>query len=99
MYRGPAFIKNIFNRANDYLRLVKFAHTIFALPFALIGFFLAIKFTGSVFSFKLFVLILLAMVFARNSAMGFNRYLDRNIDGKNPRTSAREIPAGILSAG
>jgi len=80
-----------------YLKLVKFAHTIFALPFALIGFALALNLTGNEFSLRLLVLILVAMVTARNSAMGFNRYLDREFDARNPRTKTREIPAGVLS--
>ena len=80
-----------------YLRLVKFAHTIFALPFALIGFALALNLTGNEFSVRLLVLILVAMVTARNSAMGFNRYLDREFDSRNPRTKTREIPSGALS--
>lgn len=79
-----------------YLSLVKFAHTIFALPFALIGFFLAIKLTDAVLSWKTFALVILCMVFARNAAMSFNRYIDRNIDIKNPRTAIREIPSGII---
>jgi len=83
----------------DYFKLVKFAHTVFALPFAIIGFFLATRLTGGEFSLRLFALILLAMVFARNSAMGFNRYVDRYIDAKNPRTAGREIPSRKLSAG
>lgn len=91
--------KTIIKEIGKFLKLVKFSHTIFALPFALIGFFLAVRITGSDFSWRLFGLILLAMVFARNSAMGFNRYLDREIDAKNPRTSSREIPAGHLSPG
>lgn len=81
----------------DYLNLVKFSHTIFALPFAMVGYFLAINLPGYEFLWKTFALVLLCMVFARNSAMAFNRYLDRDIDGKNPRTAIREIPAGILS--
>jgi 4-hydroxybenzoate polyprenyltransferase len=80
-----------------YLSLVKFAHTIFALPFALLGFFLATLATGQSLSLRLFVLVLLCMVFARSAAMGFNRYLDRDIDRKNPRTAEREIPAGVIS--
>lgn len=83
----------------DYLRLVKFSHTIFALPFALVGYFLAISLPDFGFEWRTFILVLLCMVFARNAAMAFNRYLDRDIDGKNPRTAIREIPAGILSAG
>ena len=82
----------------DYLSLVKFSHTIFALPFALVGYFLAIHLPDYSFQWKTFLLVLLCMVFARNAAMAFNRYLDRDIDGKNPRTAIREIPAGILSA-
>ncbi len=81
---------------NNYLSLVKFSHTIFALPFAVIGYFLAIHFTDATFTIRLFGLILLCMVFARNAAMGFNRYIDRNIDQQNVRTAVREIPAGIV---
>lgn len=80
-----------------YLSLVKFSHTIFALPFALLGFFLATLEVGTGFSWRLFFLVLLSMIFARSAAMAFNRYLDRDIDEKNPRTATREIPAGIIS--
>lgn len=79
-----------------YLSLVKFSHTIFALPFAVIGYFLAIQKFGFVLDWLLFLKVLLCMVFARNAAMGFNRYADRDIDGKNPRTSVREIPSGVI---
>jgi len=82
---------------NRYFSLVKFSHTIFALPFALIGFFLGITQLGQPFSWKLLGLMLLCMVFARSAAMAFNRYIDRDIDGKNPRTATREIPAGAIS--
>ena len=78
-----------------YFKLVKFSHTIFALPFALIGFFLALENYSA--KLVIFVLILLCMIFARNSAMGFNRYIDRKIDKKNIRTKNREIPAGIIN--
>jgi 4-hydroxybenzoate polyprenyltransferase len=78
-----------------YLSLVKFSHTIFALPFALVGFFLATLNQG-VFDWRVFGLVLLCMVFARSAAMAFNRYLDRDIDEKNPRTAVREIPAGVI---
>lgn len=83
-------------RLLNYSRLVKFEHTIFALPFALTGFFFAVHETGEAPSSKLLFLVLLCMVFARNAAMGFNRYLDREYDRLNPRTAQREIPAGIL---
>lgn len=82
-----------------YLSLVKFSHTIFALPFALIGFALAIFYTQQFsFEFRTLLLMLLCMVTARNAAMAFNRYLDRNFDAKNPRTANREVPAGIIPA-
>ena len=81
-----------------YLSLVLFAHSVFALPFALIGFFLALHTTEYTFSWKLLLLMLLCMVTARNAAMAFNRYLDRDIDAINPRTAMRDIPAGKISA-
>jgi len=81
----------------SYLSLVKFSHTIFALPFALVGFTLGALELGY-WPWPLLVLVVLCMVFARSAAMAFNRYLDRDIDGKNPRTQVREIPAGIISA-
>lgn len=81
-----------------YLSLVKFAHTVYAMPFALIGIFLAFRSGYGFDAWKLF-LVILCMVFARNAAMGFNRYLDRAIDAKNARTQQREIPAGVISAG
>ena len=80
-----------------YLSLVTFTHTIFAMPFAFIGFFLAVTTTDYRFNWVKLVLMLLCMVFARNSAMAFNRYLDRDIDAKNPRTKVRDIPAGRIS--
>lgn len=86
------------NKVLLYARLVKFEHTIFAMPFALIGFFMAIMVTDQISFWKLLTEIVLSMVFARNAAMGFNRYLDRKFDAANPRTATREIPAGLLSA-
>jgi len=86
------------NKLILYARLVKFEHTIFAMPFALIGFFMAVLVTDQVHFWKLLAEIVACMVFARNAAMGFNRYLDRKFDAANPRTAQREIPAGLLSA-
>lgn len=83
-------------KVNNYLSLVKFAHTLFALPFALSGFALAVKDERYDFSWLSLILVLLCMVFARSAAMGFNRYLDREIDRRNPRTMNREIPAGVI---
>lgn len=98
----------------NYLSLIKFSHTIFAMPFAMIGFFIGIFQYSSVvpgwqikiFPFLFnknellikFLLVVLCMVFARSAAMAFNRWLDKNFDAKNPRTAIREIPAGIISA-
>lgn len=81
----------------DYFSLVTFSHTIFALPFALLGYFLAVSQPSIDFQWITLVYVLLCMVFARNAAMAFNRYLDRDIDEKNPRTATREVPAGIIS--
>jgi 4-hydroxybenzoate polyprenyltransferase len=101
-------------KVKNYLSLIKFSHTIFAMPFALIGFFLGIflipmsvapgwhtvfyppNFINELI--KLFILVILCMVFARSAAMAFNRYLDRHFDLKNPRTAIREIPAGVIHA-
>ena len=91
-----------------------FRSTIFAMPFALIGFFLGLISTGSIvpgghnktsslqfdkgtIGLK-FLLVIICMITARSAAMAFNRYLDRAIDAKNPRTAIREIPAGVISA-
>jgi 4-hydroxybenzoate polyprenyltransferase len=82
-------------KIKDYLRLIKFSHTVFALPFALVGYFLAyIKYETNWLSI---IYIILCMIFARSSAMAFNRYLDRKFDKLNPRTKNREIPAGKIS--
>lgn len=88
----------MFEKISKYLSLVKFAHTIFAMPFALIAFTYALKSTDAEFSWWLLAQVVLCMVFARNVAMGFNRWADRDIDAENPRTASREIPAGVISA-
>jgi 4-hydroxybenzoate polyprenyltransferase len=94
----------------NYLSLIKFSHTIFALPFALIGFSLGIarvimiserenlKNPPAVFTGSAVILLLVlgCMVAARSAAMAFNRYLDRDIDAQNPRTAIREIPKGVI---
>ena len=108
------------SKVKNYLSLIKFSHTIFAMPFALIGFFLGLLSSladsnhpnlsaidwneeiGGVelwkFTLRLFILVILCMIFARSAAMAFNRYLDRNFDAKNPRTAIREIPSGVIKA-
>jgi 4-hydroxybenzoate polyprenyltransferase len=80
-----------------YLSLIKFSHTIFALPFAIIGFLLAIHSGKAQFNLLKFFLVIVCMVSARSAAMAFNRYIDRKFDAKNPRTKVREIPAGLIS--
>jgi len=89
----------------NYLSLVKFSHTIFAMPFALIGFVLGIAaLKNNNINLQTnevvirFCLVLVCMITARSAAMGFNRYLDRHFDQLNPRTAIREIPAGIIKA-
>ncbi|MDQ3052193.1 MAG: putative 4-hydroxybenzoate polyprenyltransferase [Bacteroidota bacterium] len=81
----------------NYLSLIKFSHTVFALPFALIGFLAGAKAMNFEFDPWLILLVLLCMIFARSAAMAFNRWADREIDAKNSRTVIREIPAGIIS--
>jgi 4-hydroxybenzoate polyprenyltransferase len=86
----------------NYLSLIKFSHTIFALPFAMIGFFLGrFSLTGpqsiNELMFK-FILVLICMITARSAAMAFNRWLDAKYDALNPRTAIREIPAGIITS-
>ena len=81
----------------EYLSLIKFSHTIFAMPFALIGFFLASK--DSEPEWITLFYVVLCMVFARSAAMAFNRYIDRDIDKVNDRTAQiREIPNGTITA-
>ncbi|MCC8036092.1 MAG: putative 4-hydroxybenzoate polyprenyltransferase [Rikenellaceae bacterium] len=82
---------------SKYLSLVKFGHTVFALPFAMAGYVYALLSTGAEFQWILLIQILLCMVFARNTAMGFNRWADRKIAADNPRTAGREIPAGKIA--
>ena len=91
------------SQVKNYLSLIKFSHTIFAMPFALIGFVLGLRdhfiYQTTVDQVWLkFILVLLCMITARSTAMAFNRYLDRHFDKLNPRTAIREIPAGIIKA-
>ncbi len=86
---------DVSSAVSDYLSLVKFSHSIFALPFAWIGLILA---TSGAPGLSLVLLMVLAAVLARTAAMAFNRYHDREIDAKNPRTRSRELPSGKISA-
>jgi 4-hydroxybenzoate polyprenyltransferase len=77
------------------LELIRFSHTLFALPFALLAALLAWRDTP--FEWRHLAGLLLCMVFARSAAMAFNRLVDRDIDASNPRTEGRHLPAGKLS--
>lgn len=91
-------MNKILQKTGHYLSLVTFAHTVFAMPFAIVGFFIATEIHGYDFSLRSFGLVMLAMILARNAAMGFNRWADRRYDAQNPRTANREIPAGLISS-
>lgn len=80
-----------------WLSFVKFSHTIFALPFALAAMLLAARDTRGWPGWRVFLLILAAMVCARTAAMAFNRIVDRKFDALNPRTAGRHLPAGAIS--
>lgn len=82
-------------RVRHLLELIRFSHTVFALPFALLASIFAWRETD--FHWQHVVGILLCMVFARSAAMAFNRLVDRDLDADNPRTAKRHIPAGLLS--
>ncbi|MBK8346281.1 MAG: UbiA family prenyltransferase [Saprospiraceae bacterium] len=82
----------------NYLSLIKFSHTIFAMPFALVGVALGYKDSRPDAYVQLLVMVVLCMIFARSAAMAFNRWLDRDIDAINPRTAIRDIPSGTVRA-
>lgn len=103
-YRRPAdsVAARASQRVRDLLEMIRFSHTVFALPFALLSAVLAWSTPlpdGSrvEFSWRFFVGILLCMVTGRSVAMAFNRLVDRRIDANNPRTAGRHLPAGKLS--
>jgi 4-hydroxybenzoate polyprenyltransferase len=85
------------NRLRTYLSFVRFSHSVFALPFALAGAFLAARQAPLTWAKAGWILV--AMVSARSAAMGFNRLADWRFDALNPRTSNREIPRGVMSVG
>ncbi len=84
-------------RLRHFLELIRFSHTVFALPFALLSAVIAWAQPDSEFRWRDLVGILICMVTARSAAMAFNRLVDRDIDADNPRTAKRHIPAGLLS--
>lgn len=83
----------IFKKIIDYLRLIKFSHSIFAIPFAFTG---AVIAAGGIPALRQIFWITIAMIGARSGAMGLNRIIDRKIDALNPRTKERELPKGII---
>jgi 4-hydroxybenzoate polyprenyltransferase len=85
------------HRVRLFLELIRFSHTVFALPFALLSAVLAWQ-SGEPFRWIDLLGIILCMVFARSAAMAFNRLADRRLDAVNPRTAGRHLPAGLLSA-
>ena len=87
---------NIFTRVGIFMEMIKFTHTIFALPFAFTGALLA---AGGFPTIHQTLWIVLAMVGARTAAMAMNRLIDAEIDARNPRTAVRAIPAGLISKG
>lgn len=86
----------VLQKITIFMEMIKFSHTIFALPFALSGALLAVR---GLPSGRQLLLIILAMVGARTAAMAMNRLIDAEIDARNPRTAMRAIPAGKLSKG
>ena len=97
---GSVLIMNkeqLYNKVKTLLEMIKFSHTIFAFPFALMGVVLASLASGGPPGFFQIIWICLAMVGARTAAMGLNRLIDAKIDAENPRTAERHIPAGAVS--
>ena len=90
-------MSQLIKSVKKYFSLVKFSHTVFAMPFAIIGFVLAVSTGEHVFSIRILLLVIICMIFARNAAMGFNRLADYRFDALNPRTKDREIPSGKIS--
>lgn len=93
MAHGPRLLASLATYARLFVRLVKFEHTVFALPFAYAGAFLAEQRVPGLWRM---VWITVVMVAARSLAMALNRLLDQRIDALNPRTAGRELPAGLL---
>src|SRR5690554_3174989 len=86
--------QSLVRKTGTVLEMIKFEHTLFALPFAFLGMLLAAEGWPS---WRTVLWIVVAMVGARSAAMGFNRLVDRKIDAANPRTAGRALPAGFFS--
>ena len=87
----------MFQQLRHFLELIRFSHTVFALPFAMLSAVIAWSMPGSEFRWRDVLGILVCMVTARSAAMAFNRLVDREIDAENPRTAKRHLPAGLIS--
>ncbi|HEX9898032.1 MAG TPA: UbiA family prenyltransferase, partial [Candidatus Methylomirabilis sp.] len=85
----------MFQTLKTYLEMIRFSHTVFALPFAFMG---AVLAAGGIPSKRTLFWILVAMVGARSGAMGMNRFADRHLDAQNPRTQDRALPQGKIAA-
>ena len=95
-YMTPKFLPKFFRKLAIILEMIKIEHTVFALPFAFMGALLGV---GGLPSGRQAFFILAAMVGARSAAMAFNRLVDAEVDGLNPRTQNRAIPRGLISRG
>lgn len=93
---SPNVMPGFFSKLSTTLSMIKFEHTLFALPFAFLG---AIMAANGLPAWRQVIWITVAMVGARSAAMTFNRIVDREIDAKNPRTARRELPTGQLTLG
>lgn len=90
----------MFKKIGIFLQMIKFEHTVFALPFAFMGALLgSVVMFGELPSWSQIGWVVIAMFGARSAAMGLNRLIDRISDAKNPRTAGRAIPAGLLKVG
>jgi 4-hydroxybenzoate polyprenyltransferase len=89
--------EHLFARVRLMLEMIRFSHTVFALPFALLAAVMAWREESTTWRWQDLLGVLLCMVFARSTAMAFNRLVDRRLDAQNPRTRTRHLPAGLLS--
>lgn len=87
----------MFRRVRLMLEMIRFSHTVFALPFALLAAVMAWRQGAVAWRWQDLLGVVLSMVFARSTAMAFNRLADRKLDAENPRTRARHLPSGLLS--
>ncbi len=85
---------NLWERTLSFGRMIKFSHSVFALPFALVSLLVVLEAYTIAIGYGDILLLLVAMVSARTAAMGFNRIIDRDVDAENPRTKGRELPSG-----